>query len=135
MPGRCPLQRRTYDAVVSGLVLNFVPAPEIAVREMARVARPGGTVAAYVGDYAGAMQLMRYCWDAAAALDPEALALDEGRASLSASSSRWLSSSTTPAWTPSRGVLSTSPHPSGTSTTTGRPSRAGKGPPRATPCR
>jgi ubiquinone/menaquinone biosynthesis C-methylase UbiE len=31
----------TFDAVVSGLVLNFVPRPELAVAEMARVTRPG----------------------------------------------------------------------------------------------
>jgi len=32
-----------FDAVVSGLVLNFVPQPERAVSEMARVARRGGS--------------------------------------------------------------------------------------------
>ena len=41
----------TFDALVSGLVLNFVPRPELAVAEMARVTRPEGTVAAYVWDY------------------------------------------------------------------------------------
>jgi SAM-dependent methyltransferase len=69
----------TFDVVVSGLVLNFVPRPELAVAEMARVTRPGGTVAAYVWDYAEGMQLMRYFWDAAGALDPKAKDLDEGR--------------------------------------------------------
>ena len=69
----------TFDVVVSGLVVNFVPRPELAVAEMARVARPGGTVAAYVWDYAEGMQLMRYFWDAAGALDPKAKELDEGR--------------------------------------------------------
>jgi SAM-dependent methyltransferase len=69
----------TFDAVVSGLVLNFVPEPDRALSEMARVARPGGSVAAYVWDYAEGMQLMRYFWDAAAALDPRARELDEGR--------------------------------------------------------
>ena len=38
----------TFDVVVSGLVLNFVLRPELAVAEMARVTRPGGTVAGYV---------------------------------------------------------------------------------------
>jgi len=73
-----PLADRAVDAAVSGLVLNFVPDPARAMREMRRVVRPGGTVALYVWDYAGAMQLMRYFWDAAAALDPRARALDEG---------------------------------------------------------
>jgi SAM-dependent methyltransferase len=69
----------TFDAVVSGLVLNFVPEPDRAVSEMARVARLGGTVAAYVWDYAEGMQMMRHFWDAAVALDPRARELDEGR--------------------------------------------------------
>lgn len=67
------------DAAVSGLVLNFVPEPALAVRKMARAVRPGGVVAAYVWDYAGKMELMRYFWDAAVALDREAFNLDEGR--------------------------------------------------------
>jgi hypothetical protein len=33
----------------------------------------------YVWDYAGQMQLMRYFWDAAVALDPAASTLDEGQ--------------------------------------------------------
>ncbi len=69
----------TFDVVVSGLVVNFVPRPELAVAEMARVARPGGTVAAYVWDYAEGIQLMRHFWDAAGALDPKAKKLDEGQ--------------------------------------------------------
>jgi hypothetical protein len=36
-------------------MLNFVPDPACAVAEMVRVTRPGGTVAAYVWDYAGQM--------------------------------------------------------------------------------
>ena len=68
-----------YDVAVSGLVLNFIPQPARAVDEMARVVRPGGSVAAYVWDYAGKMQLMRHLWNAATALDPDALDLDEGR--------------------------------------------------------
>ena len=46
---------------------------------MARAAKPGSVVAAYVWDYAGKMQLMRHFWNAAAALDPAAYDLDEGR--------------------------------------------------------
>jgi SAM-dependent methyltransferase len=69
----------SFDVVVSGLVLNFVPEPRRAVAEMVRVARPGGAVAAYVWDYAEKMELMRYFWDAAVVLDPTALEFDEGR--------------------------------------------------------
>ena len=76
---RLPLAGARFDAVVSGLVLNFVPDPAAAVAEMARVARPDGRVAAYVWDYAGGMELIRRFWDAAAALDPAAADLDEGR--------------------------------------------------------
>src|SRR5512139_1883317 len=74
-----PVETSSYDAVVSGLVLNFIPQPRQAVREMLRAARSGGVVAAYVWDYAGKMQLMRHFWNAAAALDPAASDLDEGR--------------------------------------------------------
>ena len=49
-----------------------------ALAEMARVTASGGTIAAYVWDYAGRMELMRYFWDAASELDPAANALDEG---------------------------------------------------------
>jgi SAM-dependent methyltransferase len=73
-----PVAGATYDAVAAGLVLNFVPDPNRALTEMRRVARAGSTVAAYVWDYAGQMQLMRYFWDAAVALDPAAFPLDEG---------------------------------------------------------
>jgi hypothetical protein len=42
-------------------------------------ARPGGTVAAYVWDYAGGVEFLRYFWEEAAASDPKADALDESR--------------------------------------------------------
>lgn len=74
-----PDPAHAYDVAVSGLVLNFVPEPARAVGEMRRVVRPGGTVAAYVWDYAGQMQLIRGFWDAAVELDPAAAGLDEGR--------------------------------------------------------
>jgi ubiquinone/menaquinone biosynthesis C-methylase UbiE len=74
-----PYESASFDVVVSGLVLNFVPEPSSAVLEMARITRAGGTVAAYVWDYDGEMQLMRHFWDAAVALNPAALELDEGR--------------------------------------------------------
>jgi hypothetical protein len=62
-----------------GLVINFVSDQTKAVGEMRRITRPGGVVAAYVWDYAGEMQMMRAFWDAAVALDPNAVELDEGR--------------------------------------------------------
>ena len=73
-----PLADDSVDVAVSGLVLNFVSEPGTAVVEMKRVVRAGGTIAAYVWDYAGSMQLMRAFWDAAVALDPAAASLDEG---------------------------------------------------------
>jgi SAM-dependent methyltransferase len=73
-----PLGDSSVDVVVSGLVLNFIPDPHAAIVEMARVTGDGGTIAAYVWDYAGRMELMRHFWDAAADLDPDAAKLDEG---------------------------------------------------------
>jgi SAM-dependent methyltransferase len=73
-----PLSDASVDVVVSGLVLNFVPNQRAALREMARVTGKGGTVAAYVWDYAGKMELMRYFWDVAVELDPGAAMMDEG---------------------------------------------------------
>jgi trans-aconitate methyltransferase len=66
------------DVAVSGLVLNFVPDPDAAVRAMSAAA-PHGTVAAYVWDYAGRMQLLRTFWDVACALDAAAIDHDEGQ--------------------------------------------------------
>jgi SAM-dependent methyltransferase len=74
-----PVADGGFDAAASGLVLNFVPEPGLAVREMARVTRPGGRIAAYLWDYADGMQVIRRFWDAATALDPAATGLDEGR--------------------------------------------------------
>jgi SAM-dependent methyltransferase len=65
-----PVPDAAFDALVSGLVLNFVPDQPKALAEMRRAARPGATIAAYVWDYAEGMQMMRRFWDAAAALDP-----------------------------------------------------------------
>ena len=53
-------------------MLNFVPEPLLAVQEMARAVRPQGVVALYVWDYAGKMELMRYFWDSAVAVDARA---------------------------------------------------------------
>ena len=72
-----PVDSETYDAAVSGLVLNFVPAPEKMISEMKRAVKKDGVVAVYVWDYAGEMQMMRQFWDAALALDPAVADLDE----------------------------------------------------------
>jgi ubiquinone/menaquinone biosynthesis C-methylase UbiE len=74
-----PITSATYDVTVSGLVLNFIPDLNAGIGEMVRVTKLGGTVAAYVWDYAGKMELMRYFWDAVVALKPEARERDEGR--------------------------------------------------------
>jgi len=72
------LQSNSKYAVVSGLVLNFVPKPGDAIAEMMRVSKPGGKIGAFVWDYAEGMQFLRYFWDAAIAVDPDAAAYDEG---------------------------------------------------------
>ncbi|MGH8869600.1 MAG: class I SAM-dependent methyltransferase [Actinomycetes bacterium] len=74
-----PLEDAVVDCVVSGLALNFFPDPSAAVAEMRRVTGDGGTIAAYVWDYADGMQMMRAFWDAAVSLDPTAQSLHEGR--------------------------------------------------------
>jgi SAM-dependent methyltransferase len=72
------VERESIDVAVSGLVFNFVPDEEAALREMAAVCRPGGVVAAYVWDYATGMEFLRAFWDAAVELDSGAAPLDEG---------------------------------------------------------
>jgi SAM-dependent methyltransferase len=67
-----PFPAGRFDAVVSGLALNFVPEPARAAAEMARVAAPGAVVAAYVWDYADGMTMMRLFWDVALEVDPGA---------------------------------------------------------------
>jgi len=73
-----PLEDASVDVVVSGLVLNFVPDPHDALAEMARVTDRGGTIGAYVWDYAEKMELVRFFWDTAVELDPDAARSVEG---------------------------------------------------------
>jgi ubiquinone/menaquinone biosynthesis C-methylase UbiE len=68
----------TFDVAVSGFALNFI-AFDRALAEQHRVVRPGGTMAAYVWDYAGEYQFARCFWDAALTIDPRAAAYDPGR--------------------------------------------------------
>lgn len=72
-----PLAAGAVDVAVCGLVLNFVADQPAALAELARVVRPGGTIAAYIWDYAGTMEMMSMFWEAAAALDQRAVALAE----------------------------------------------------------
>jgi SAM-dependent methyltransferase len=67
-----------FSVAVSGLVLNFVADRDKAVAEMMRVVSPGGSVALYVWDYAGHMQIMRRFFDAASELDERAREFDDG---------------------------------------------------------
>jgi SAM-dependent methyltransferase len=73
-----PLQDSEVDVAVSGLVLNFVSNAVLGLAEMRRTVVAGGTIAAYVWDYAEKMELMRYFWDAAVDLNDQARELDEG---------------------------------------------------------
>jgi trans-aconitate methyltransferase len=66
------------DAVVAGLVLNFVPDPVEALRAAAETTAPRGLIAAYVWDYAEGMTMIRHFWDAAVVEDPAAVGKDEG---------------------------------------------------------
>jgi SAM-dependent methyltransferase len=60
-----------FDAALSSLVLGFMHDPDRGVREMARVTRPGGTVAACMWDTtAGGMTMLRTFWTAVRQLEP-----------------------------------------------------------------
>jgi SAM-dependent methyltransferase len=72
-----PWGSASCDATVSGLVLNFVPDALAVIREMARVTKSKGRVAAYVWDYSGGMQMIRQFWDAAIDVNPKDAALDQ----------------------------------------------------------
>jgi SAM-dependent methyltransferase len=67
----------TFDRTVSLLVMNFIPDPAKALREMIRVTRPGGVIAAAVWDYGEGMEMLRVFWDEAVALEPGVAARDE----------------------------------------------------------
>jgi SAM-dependent methyltransferase len=66
-----PFEDASFDAVLAQLVVNFMADPEAGARELARVTRPGGTVAACVWDYGGEMTLLRTFWEAAREVEPE----------------------------------------------------------------
>jgi len=76
---RLPFRDGSFGAVVSALVLNFIPDLPAALAGVRRVLGPDGVVAAYVWDYGGRMQFLRTFWDAAFVIDPASAALDEGK--------------------------------------------------------
>jgi SAM-dependent methyltransferase len=62
-----------FDAALSCLVVGFMHDPDQGIREMARVVRPGGTVAACMWDMAsGGMTMLRLFWTAVRTVDPTA---------------------------------------------------------------
>lgn len=75
-----PFEDDSFDAAFAQLVVNFMTDAEQGVREMRRVVRPGGTVAACTWDYADGMTMLRAYWDAAHEVAPEESArFDEGK--------------------------------------------------------
>jgi SAM-dependent methyltransferase len=74
-----PFGDDAFDVVLAQLVVQLMDDRDAGVREMARVARPGGIVAAAVWD-SHTMPLLRSFWDAALRVAPEdAGAIDDGR--------------------------------------------------------
>jgi hypothetical protein len=74
-----PRGDRGFDTIVSGLVLNFLPDASATVSALRERLRSGGTIAAYVWDYADGMEFLRIFWEEAVASDAGAVAFDEGR--------------------------------------------------------
>ncbi len=72
-----PVEDASVHFAVSGLVLNHISEPINALTEMKRVTAIGGTVAIYVWDYSGKMELLNRFWDTAVTLDPKASALHQ----------------------------------------------------------
>ena len=68
---------RTFDRVLSLLVMNFIPDASKALFEMVRVTRHGGVIAAAVWDYGAGMQMLRIFWDEAVRRDSSAGPRDE----------------------------------------------------------
>jgi len=64
-----PFPDASFDCTLSMLALQFIPQSDLAVREMRRVTRPGGTVAAATWDTRGGFVAFRMIFDAAAMLD------------------------------------------------------------------
>jgi ubiquinone/menaquinone biosynthesis C-methylase UbiE len=66
-----PWDDGAFDATLSSLVIAFMRDPDQGVREMARVTRPGGTVAACMWDIpGGGMTMLSTFWRAVRSIDP-----------------------------------------------------------------
>jgi SAM-dependent methyltransferase len=72
-----PFPDSSFDVVVCGLGLNYLPSAANALEEFSRVTRPGGPIAVYVWDYAQGVTFLRHFWDAAIAIDSEAATFDQ----------------------------------------------------------
>ena len=69
---RLPFADGTFDAALAQLVVHFMADPVAGLREMGRVTRPGGVVAACVWDHAGGRGPLSAYWRAVRELDPGA---------------------------------------------------------------
>lgn len=67
-----PFDDAGFDAALAQLVLHFVSDPSVAAAELRRVVRPGGVVAACVWDFERGMEMLRFFWDAALTINPDA---------------------------------------------------------------
>jgi SAM-dependent methyltransferase len=65
-----PYDDACFDVTLAQLVVHFMTDPHQGLREMARVTRPGGTVAASVWDHAGGRGPLAVFWRAAGEQDP-----------------------------------------------------------------
>ena len=65
-----PFEDRSFDAVLAQLVVHFMADPVVGLREMTRVTRRHGVVAACVWDHAGGRGPLSVFWHAARDLDP-----------------------------------------------------------------
>jgi SAM-dependent methyltransferase len=66
-----PFPDDAFDAAIAQLVVHFMADPTAGLREMARVTRGGGTVAACVWDFNGGHGPLGPFWEAARELDPD----------------------------------------------------------------
>jgi SAM-dependent methyltransferase len=66
-----PFHARTFDAALAQLVVHFMRDPVAGIREMARVAKHGGVVAACVWDFGGDRGPLGPFWPAAREIRPD----------------------------------------------------------------